>query len=619
MDFPVSDATRGLRALLVAVSLAALAGAPLAGQTPRTIAVGRSATDSLTSRDPMGRSRHSPYHIWTLQGRRGQKIVVDLVSSDFDAYLVLRDGDGFVVGSDDDSGGENNARLHAILPRDGAYRIVATAFGDSGRGRYTLTVGGWETPDVPGPGAVSPIRLGETKQGMLEPGDELSGDGPFQDRWTFEASAGARLRVELRSTDFDAYLAVLGPDGQVVGTDDDGLGGHDALVSVRASAAGRYTVLATSYGEDPRTGSYRLSLVEETGSFADPGTASAIAVGETKEGRLEEGDARGARGLEDRWSFQGRAGQVVRIDVMSSAFDSYAILRFGETPLDSNDDGGDGNNARIMHVLPNNGAYTVAVSGYSGGRSGGAYTIGIVASTAPPAAGQTGRVSLGQRFSGRLESGDHRREEGGYQDEWELDGHAGQDVQIELRSGDFDTFLELLDPRGAKVAENDDGLGSGTDSFIAARLDQTGRYRIVARGYGDREATGLYELYVSSGGPVGRAGAVQEIHGGETLNGRLEAGDSIAGDSTYTDVFLFRPTRAGEVVIDLRSADFDAYLILQDSEGVTLATDDDGGSGTDARITTTVRSGRTYRILANSYGRDRATGSYRLSVRWSTQ
>ncbi|MDO8665863.1 MAG: hypothetical protein Q7J79_04575, partial [Gemmatimonadales bacterium] len=184
-------------------------------------------------------------------------------------------------------------------------------------------------------------------------------------------------------------------------------------------------------------------------------------------------------------------------------------------------------------------------------------------------------------------------------------------------SGAFDTFLELRDPRGTKVADNDDGLGEGTDSFIIAHLSQSGRYRIAARGYGDREASGFYELSLARSATVGRAGQVQEIRPGQTIVGRLEAGDSTAGDSTYTDVFTFLAIRTGDVVIDLRSGDFDAYLIVQDAEGHTIGTDDDSGSGTDAQITTRVTAGTSYRIRANSYGEDPETGLYRLSIRYT--
>lgn len=602
------------RALLNALCAAALA-APLAAQAPRSVTVGQPASDSLTSRDPVRRTVRAPYHVWLLQGRRGDRLTVDLVSPDFDAYLIVRDPDGFTLGSDDDSGGELNARLHLILAREGTYRILATAVTDSARGRYTLSVSGWETPPAAAPGQSVPIAPGETRSGVLEPGDELSADGPYQDRWTFDARSGARFRVELRSGDLDAYLTVLGPDGAVVGSDDDGLGDRNSLVSFRAPSAGRYTILASSFGDELRAGVYRLTLLEETEAFPDPGAPATIAAGETKTGRLETGDAVGGRGLEDHWTFEGRAGDVVRLDAVSADFDAYLSLAFGAMPVDSNDDGGGGQNARILTVLPATGTYTATVSGFSESRSGGRYTLALVTAAPPPAAGRVARIATGQRLVGRLERGDQPRPEGGYQDVWEFDGRSGQDVTIELRSPAFDTYLELRDPRGATLAENDDGFGEGTDSFIAARLSRDGRYRIVVRGYGESEAVGLYELALGAAVPPAAPGRVAEVRLGETVTGRLEAGDSVLGDSSYADVLLFRPAAAGRVVIQLRSTDFDAYLLLQDADGHTLASDDDGGSGTDSQLMYEVEAGRTYRIVANSYGDERSTGLYRLTVR----
>jgi hypothetical protein len=604
-----------IRRLLSLACLCAALAAPAAAQSARAVALGRSVADSLTARDPQRRSGHAPYHVWQFEGRRGQRITVDLTSSDFDAYLLIRDPDGYLVGTDDDSGDELNARLHAILGRDGTYRIVASAVGDSARGRYTLAVSGWETPSAPAPGQAAAIAAGETRDGVLEPGDELGGDGPYQDRWTFDAPAGARLRVELRSEDFDAYLVVIGPDGRNVGSDDDGLGDRNAMLALRTTTAGRYTVVASSFGDELRSGTYRLTVQQETGAFADPGKATPIQAGETKEGRLETGDAVGSRGPEDRWTFQGRAGEMVRLDAVASDFDAYLVLRGAEAVVDSNDDGGDGTSARILTVLPSTGIYTAVVSAFSEGRSAGRYSLALATFAAPADPGRTARVAVGQRLAGRLERGDQTREDGSPQDTWEFDGRAGQDVTIELRSSAFDPYLELRDPAGAVVAENDDGLGEGTDSFISARLPRAGRYRIVVRGYGDGESSGLYELALGEASPSLRPGLVREIRMGETAMGRLEPGDSVMGDSTYADALTFRPTRSERVTILLRSSDFDAYLLLQDADGRTLASDDDGGSGTDAQLTYAVVAGRAYRIVANSYGAERATGAYRLTVR----
>ena len=604
-----------------AAALALLAGgaSKAAAQDLRTINVGQTMSGELTSNDPHGiRARKSPYHVWYMQGRRGQRVMIDLRSEDFDAYVVLRDDEGFVLGSDDDGGGGQNARLHTVLPRDGRYRIVATAYTDSARGGYELTVSGWETPTAASAGNTATLDMGETKDGILEPGDEIAGDGPYIDRWTVNLRAGQRARITMHSSDFDSYLIFNAPDGAMLASDDDGgEEGNDAEISFRAASAGAYTVVATSYNENARVGAYRLSLAEESGNFPEPGSETPIASGETKEGRLEAGDRRGRRGAEDRWSFQGREGQLARIDVLSNnRFDSYLVLERNGVPIDSNDDGGDGNNARLMTILPATGTYTIVVSKFSEGGSSGRYELVFNLSEPPAGAGRVERITAGPNASGRLEPGDRPRSGGGYQDVFEFEARAGQDIIIELHSTDFDPFLELRDPDGGLVADNDDG-GEGRDAMIMTRLSRAGRYRIIARAYGESEASGYYDLTLAAAGDVARPGRVGELRDNQTLLGRLEQGDSVIGDSTFADVYTFRASRDGSVQIDLRSGDFDSYLIVKSQNGGTLATDDDGaGEGTNSRITLDVRNGQTYRIYANSYGEDRATGMYRLSVRY---
>jgi hypothetical protein len=600
--------------LVRAIAAGALLAAPLAAQE-RVLGLGRAVQDELRDTDPAGRSRGAPYHVWFLEGRRGQRVTLELSSSRFDTYLMVRDEAGWLVGSDDDSGEGTDSRVRVILPRDGRYRVIATAFSESGRGAYTLTATSWEVPGAAAPGATGTVRVGEVRDGILEPGDAVSDDGHLEDRWLLEARPGQRLLVQLRSEDFDSYLEVRGARGELVASDDDALEGLHAEVSVRVAEGGRYTVIATSVGQNPATGAYRLSVLEDRGEYANPGVRVRLEPGRAAEGRLESGDRRGRRGFEDEWTFRGRAGQLARIDVMSEQFDTYALLRLAGMPLDSNDDGGEGTNSRLVHVLPSDGEYTLIVTPYSSSRGTGRYRVTLEFSEAPPAAGRGGRLEPGRRVGGRLESGDERREEGGYRDVWTFEGRAGQDVLIEMRSAEFDTYLELLDPQGGLVTENDDG-GEGTDSFISVRLSASGRYRVVARSYGEGDRTGFYDLLLTLGAGVGVPGQVRELAPDVIQLGRLEEGDSVIGDGTWADVYELRAPRTGEVTIEMRSSDFDAYLFATDEEGVTLGTDDDSGGGTDALLVLAVEAGRTYRIYANSYGAYPVAGIYRLVARY---
>jgi hypothetical protein len=65
--------------------------------------------------------------------------------------------------------------------------------------------------------------------------------------------------------------------------------------------------------------------------------------------------------------------------------------------------------------------------------------------------------------------------------------------------------------------------------------------------------------------------------------------------------------------IDLRSDDFDSYLLLEDSAGKVLEADDDGGGFPHARIVFTPTKAGAYRVIATTYKAD-AAGSYTLTV-----
>ncbi len=88
----------------------------------------------------------------------------------------------------------------------------------------------------------------------------------------------------------------------------------------------------------------------------------------------------------------------------------------------------------------------------------------------------------------------------------------------------------------------------------------------------------------------------------------------LPGDNSYFNAYSFEG-RAGQTVsLDLTSDEFDAYLILIDSNGNSIAQDDDGGAGTDARIVTQLPTNDTYIVLANSF-RGGESGRYQLTLR----
>ena len=121
-----------------------------------------------------------------------------------------------------------------------------------------------------------------------------------------------------------------------------------------------------------------------------------------------------------------------------------------------------------------------------------------------------------------------------------------------------------------------------------------------------------------AGSPAGSAGACsvgsarESFAVGGRVTGRLRTESSRRGDGSHAEYYRLVLTSRTAVTIVLRSAEFDAYLDVQDANGRSVANDDDGDGGTDARVATTLAAG-TYSVIANSLTSGK-TGSFSLAV-----
>jgi hypothetical protein len=107
----------------------------------RMIGIGRSAVGTLDAHDVL--SADSTYvQRWLLSGQAGQTVTIELLSAEFDAYIMLK-GPGITGSrdySDDDSGGRCNARLTVTFPQNGEYEIIVNTRGKLETGQFTLAV-----------------------------------------------------------------------------------------------------------------------------------------------------------------------------------------------------------------------------------------------------------------------------------------------------------------------------------------------------------------------------------------------------------------------------------------------------------------------------------------------
>jgi len=118
------------------------AAATTADTTAHVIAIGQAQRGSITRGDFLRTSDSTYAQAWTIQGRAGTTITIDLESDAFDAYLFLR-GPGITGGrdfQDDDSGGNCNARLTASFPQTGEYEVVVNTADHYATGTFSLSV-----------------------------------------------------------------------------------------------------------------------------------------------------------------------------------------------------------------------------------------------------------------------------------------------------------------------------------------------------------------------------------------------------------------------------------------------------------------------------------------------
>jgi len=219
---------------------------------------------------------------------------------------------------------------------------------------------------------------------------------------------------------------------------------------------------------------------------------------------------------DDTYTFAGTQGQVAVITMDrtdASQLDSYIEL-FGPTGLVGYDDDSAGSlNSRMEMILPQTGNYRILAHSYAH-NTAGAYRIRMTLSAAPSGDGDDGRwLSLGQSLAGTVTPSSDR-------DTYYFSAVAGRTISLRMnkRVSTLDSYLELYDPAGTKIAENDDS-GGDLNSWLVASLPSAGNYRIVARSY-NGSSSGAYTI------------ALEALSGGNLARGTVAYASSVEGNSS---------------------------------------------------------------------------------------
>jgi Cohesin domain len=243
-------------------------------------------------------------------------------------------------------------------------------------------------------------------------------------------------------------------------------------------------------------------------------------------------------------------------------------------------------------------------------------------------------IQFGQTVNGTLSTTDCA-DGGKFIDEYRFQGQAGQRIVVTMNSDAIglpanqgvDSFLilqSLSGGVGTTIATNDDGGNNGSSTTVRnARipaftgffiLPADGTYIVQATSFGAGDV-GNYSLEVIDGGapPCTTTFLENRLSPNNVINGDLNSADCLRRGQFYTDIYAITG-RGQSVTFDLNSSQFDSFLILRGGgiDGAIVAQDNNGGGGTNARVTFTLTAGTIYFLEASS-ALSNATGGYTLT------
>ena len=599
--------------ILAAVSLLALSiAAPALAQRADVLSPGQSLEGQIADGDATAAEDAYRYDDYLIRARAGQRLEAVMRAADFDAYLeVFHQGDSDPLASDDDGLGEGtHSRLRFTADRAGTYVLRARTLSGVSGGAYTLGLS--QRRPAGRPPRPSGIRVGQSIQGALTGGDPESEGGLAYDAYAFRARAGDWFAIDLSSAAFDPVVRVgqmrSGEFNELAMNDDTLETGLNSRLIFTAEAGGDYIIRATplSAGDE---GAYTLALARGPELAA----AEAIEIGGSVEGSLAEDDGKGAGGATaDAYRFSGQEGQRIRIDMSSDEFDTYVeLFDANHVSLAEDDDGAvEGTNSRLTFTLPRTGAYFIEARAFT--EATGAYSLSV-SEVEPEKAPET--LPFGSPIQGEISEADSTDSEDRGFDAFAFRGVAGQRVQAIMRSGDFDTYLQV--GRSATefeaLASDDDGLGEGTDSRLSYTLPEDGDYVLRVSPLGS-DGKGLYALELIDRGPQPQPGSVLV---GATARGILTEADATAQDNSFYDAYRVTLKEDEKLLITMVSNEVDSFLVVgreqDDGAFEVLGSDDDSLSDTHAKLEWTAPADGVYEVRAGTFQQGQ-TGAYALNI-----
>lgn len=550
------------------------------GWAASSIRVGQTVDGTLSSRDNRLDSGEY-FDEYELRLDAGDSVRIELSSRAFDAYLLVR-GDG--VSLDDDDGGPSprGAAIAYTASRATTLRVVATSYSAGETGSYRLAVQRAGRADAAPAGGNVVVASGNTTGGNATGG---------------ASSAGANT-------------VSAGPpaSNNTVAASDASVGTSAPTIRNRAGVGG--TIV-----DGPPV---RRNQAQQEAETRNASSVTPLVVGQKARGTLAAGDAQLNSGeWYDRFVLEGEQGQRIRITLRGDGFEPYVLIRGHGLSQDASYAAR--SRAAVLDVtLPQAGAYEVAVTS-SKPRESGAYEV-LAEQVGDARARDVAatRLAPGRPVQGTLESGDLQRTNGQYLDRFQFRGKAGQTVQIDVNSRDFDTYLFLTGPDGSGE-ENDDISASDLNSSVVFTLPVDGDYEVLVsssrRGETGRYTVVMKEVQVTpSVRPTASGAGAQTLTLGRIESAALTVSDQRIESGERMDPYLLAVRAGQSYEVRMESSEFDAWLELRSEGGVDESNDDATPGATDAAVTFTAPQTETVSIYATS-ARAGELGRYTIVAR----
>ncbi len=341
-------------------------------------------------------------------------------------------------------------------------------------------------------------------------------------------------------------------------------------------------------------------------------------------GELGPGDGQNFRDASyvDIWQFVAEEGEAIEIQVRSE-FDSFLSVYSPDGKLYTTNDDAllDGQNnqgfgqtsatqdAALRVRLLQTGRYMVVLSGM-GQEAFGLYSI--LTKKLPVQEG--GGLELTQPVYASFGKGDKKDNDLALRfDEFNFALTNSQTLSFDMFVEDYEGRLLLYDSQQKLIADS-----SIQGSPMIEQL-RAGNYTLRAAIFDDasvdkkenQENLKLYKLTVETL----ELSFQTSISIGDDFLSLLATRDQRV-DNRFIDSYKLSVSELTEVIIDLRSQAFDAYLYLYDASGFLVAENDDASSetGTDSQLVLELPAG-VYNLVVTSYeDAEKKTGLYNLSI-----